>query len=194
MQIQEDSARRCKFLPSRAEPARPVARQQRRATPPKCEDVNRRRAFTNTLKKLRALSCQLDPDMELQGRIKSIASISNKMLVNGLGLHQVLDIIGLRVVTQHTRDCYWLVDRIHSQFVVLESEYDDYITIPKPNGYRSLHTIVVSPCGLPVEIQIRTHWMHNICERGSAAHSQYKKDHVAWMPLSRGSPVFGGVT
>ncbi len=62
-------------------------------------------------------------------------------------------------------------------------KYDDYIVAPKANGYRSLHTTVISPYGFPVEIQIRTHWMHEICERGSAAHLHYKNDRAVWIPL-----------
>jgi GTP pyrophosphokinase len=131
-------------------------------------------ALLRTLATLSSFSWRLDPRIQLYGRIKCVASISNKMSTYGLGVHQVLDIIGVRAVTQHTRDCYQLVDRIHSEFNVLASQYDDYIAAPKPNGYRSIHTTVITLCGFPVEIQIRTLWMHALCEKGPAAHSQYK--------------------
>jgi len=155
-----------------------AASLQRRAT-------DRKGALHRSLTSIAALSLSFDPGIQLYGRIKSIGSISEKMLHNGLGAHQVLDIIGIRAVTEHTQDCYRLIRRIHSEFPVLAIEYDDYIAAPKSNGYRSLHTTVVSPSGFPVEIQVRTHWMHETCERGSAAHSQYKNNRrVAWTPLS----------
>lgn len=105
------------------------------------------------------------------------------MFYAGASIHQVLDIIGIRVIFQTTRDCYRLVNRIHDAFEVLEQEYDDYIVTPKSNGYQSIHTTVVSSCGFPVEIQIRTQEMHRVAERGSASHRQYKKGRVLWMPV-----------
>jgi (p)ppGpp synthase/HD superfamily hydrolase len=146
--------------------------------------TERKRALLRSLRSIAALSRNFDPGFQLHGRIKSIVSISEKMAHNGLGAHQVLDIIGIRAITKHTQDCYRLVRRIHSEYSVLASEYDDYIAAPKANGYRSLHTTVISPCGFPVEIQVRTDTMHAICERGSAAHSQYKNDRrVVWTPV-----------
>jgi (p)ppGpp synthase/HD superfamily hydrolase len=102
---------------------------------------------------------------------------------NGLGVHQILDIIGIRAITQHTRDCYRLISRIHMEFQAMEHEYDDYIAAPKPNGYQSIHTTVITPFGFPVEIQIRTQWMHALSERGAASHRRYKKRRVLWMPV-----------
>jgi GTP pyrophosphokinase len=135
----------------------------------------------------------LDPDFGLYGRIKSLDSISNKMLDNNLDGSQILDIIGVRAITRHPRDCYRLIERIHSEFRVLASEYDDYIASPKPNGYRSIHTTIVSPCGFAVEIQVRTRAMHEICESGSAAHSVYKGNRVAWISLFPSYLHLGGV-
>jgi GTP pyrophosphokinase len=126
---------------------------------------------------------ELDPDFRLYGRIKSIVSIWNKMLNNGHDVGQVRDIIGLRAIIRHPRDCYRLIQRVHSEFQVVASGYDDYIAAPKLNGYRSIHTTVLSPCGFAVEIQVRTHAMHEICERGSAAHAAYKRPRIAWTSL-----------
>ena len=126
-------------------------------------------------KRIRALSLGLNIEIELSGRIKSPTSLSAKMLKNGLPSEEILDIIGIRAVTDTTRDCYRLVRCIHSTFPVILGEYDDYIAAPKPNGYRSLHTNVLSPGGLVVEIQVRTHAMHEHSERGFAAHSKYKR-------------------
>jgi len=164
------------------------------ATPLERRAADRKHALVRSLKCIAALSRNFDPGIQLYGRIKSIVSISAKMLHNGLGAHQVLDIIGIRAVTSHTEDCYRLVRRVHSELPVLAIEYNDYIVAPKSNGYRSLHTTVVSPCGFPVEIQVRTHAMHENCERGSAAHSLYKNNRrVVWSPLSDRALVSDGV-
>jgi (p)ppGpp synthase/HD superfamily hydrolase len=140
-----------------------------------------------------ALIWEFDPDFRLCGRIKSLESVSNKMLGNNLNANQILDIIGVRAITKDQSDCYRLIRRVHSEFQVLAGEYDDYIAVPKPNGYRSIHTTVVSPCGFSVEIQVRTHAMHEMCERGSAAHSVYKGNRVAWISLIPSSPRLGGL-
>ncbi len=150
--------------------------------------TDRKRVLLRMLDSMPALIRELDPDFRLYGRIKSLESISNKMLGNNLDASQLLDIIGVRAITKHPLDCYRLIERIHSEFQVLASEYDDYIASPKPNGYRSIHTTIVSPCGFSVEIQVRTRAMHEICERGSAAHSVYKRNRAAWMSLFPDSP------
>ena len=106
------------------------------------------------------------------------------MLRNSRGIFEILDIIGIRAVTEHVDDCYRLIRRIHSEFPVLASEFDDYIAAPKPNGYRSLHTTVLSPCGLPIEVQVRTHAMHADAESGGASHVGYKQRQA--MEASRG--------
>lgn len=151
----------------------------------------RKRALLRTLQRMPALVW--DPDFRLYGRIKSLESTSTKMLDRSLAVGQIFDLIGIRAITTHPSDCYRLIRRVHSEFEVLESEYDDYIAAPKANGYRSIHTTVVSPCGFPVEIQARTHAMHDICERGSAAHSVYKRSRVAWIALFASFARQGGV-
>ncbi len=145
--------------------------------------ADRKRALLCMLQSIPALIWEINPDFRLYGRIKSFESISKKMFDNRLDASQVLDIIGIRAITMHLHDCYRLIRRVHSKFQILASEYDDYIVTPKPNGYRSIHTTVISPCGFSVEIQVRTHAMHEICERGSAAHSVYKRNRVVWMSL-----------
>ena len=150
-------------------------------------------ALERMLKNMSELILEVDPYILLYGRIKSCDSIFSKMLNNDHDVGQVLDIIGVRAITNLPHDCYRLICRIHSKWQVLAGEYDDYIAEPKPNGYRSIHTTVVSPCGFPVEIQVRTHTMHEICERGSAAHAVYKLDRVAWTSLLRSSTRLVGV-
>jgi GTP pyrophosphokinase len=192
MQIQrncegKNCGREDEYFWSCAPPVRVLEDQRPVATFFAGEEADWRRALNHTLAEMPSLSWRFDPSIQLYGRIKSIASISDKMANNALDAHQILDIIGVRAITQRTRDCYQLVNRIHREFEVLEDEYDDYIAVPKPNGYRSIHTTVISPCGFPVEIQIRTHWMHELCKRGPAAHSLYKKNRIPWIPLSTGS-------
>ncbi|MBK8011625.1 MAG: hypothetical protein IPK13_09750 [Deltaproteobacteria bacterium] len=127
-----------------------------------------------SLKRVTVLSRDADFGVQLYGRVKSSHSASQKMLRNKLVAHEVLDIIGIRAITDHVHDCYRLIRRIHLEFPVLVGEFDDYIAAPKPNGYRALHTTVLSSCGLPVEIQVRTHPMHAHAESGGASHLHYK--------------------
>ena len=150
------------------------------------EDAERRRVLRSTLAALADLLFPykyVDPRVHLYGRVKSIAATTEKMARNSLAVHQVLDIIGVRAITRHTRDCYRLANRIKGEFEVVENEHDDYIAAPKPNGYRSIHITVTSLAGFPVEIQFRTPWMHMLSEFGSASHRQYKRDRALWIPL-----------
>jgi GTP pyrophosphokinase len=144
------------------------------------EAADRQHAFTHTYAELMFLARCVDPGVQLSGRIKSADSILGKMSASGAVVYQLMDIIGIRAIFQNTRDCYRLVKRIRGEFEVLEHEYDDYIAIPKPNGYQSVHVTVISSCGFPVEFQIRTQRMHRLAERGTASHMQYKKDRVPW--------------
>ena len=173
--------------------ARALARQQRVVDFLEGKGAHRRRVLLRILTRLGSLSWRLDPRIQLYGRLKTIASISDKMSANALGVHQVLDIIGVRVITQHTRDCYHLVELIHREFAALEAEYDDYISVPKPNGYRSIHTTVVGSAGFPVEVQVRTQWMDALAERGSAAHSRYKHNRAVGIPLPDYHFTSGGI-
>jgi (p)ppGpp synthase/HD superfamily hydrolase len=170
-----------------------LVRQQRVTEFLDSEDGNRRRLLLHTLAQLRSLSGRLDPRIQVHGRIKTIASISDKMYLNAFGVHQVLDIVGVRAITRHTRGCYQLVELVHREFEALDAEYDDYISVPKPNGYRSIHTTVLSPSGFPVEIQVRTRWMDALSERGPAAHSRYKQNCAARMRLSDGESISASV-
>jgi (p)ppGpp synthase/HD superfamily hydrolase len=128
-----------------------------------------------SLKMMTTISQDIDSGVDWYGRVKTNHAVSRKMLRGSLGIHEILDIIGIRAVTEHVHDCYRLIRRIPSAFPVLASEFDDYIAAPKPNGYRSLHTTVLSPCGLPVEIQVRTQAMHVHAKSGGASHLRNKQ-------------------
>ena len=111
----------------------------------------------------------------VSGRPKHIYSIWNKMRLKGLEFHQLYDLRALRVIAADERACYSALAIIHALWTPLPEEFDDYISRPKPNGYRSLHTVVADEQGRAFEVQIRTHEMHVFAEYGMAAHWRYKE-------------------
>ena len=114
-------------------------------------------------------------DAQVHGRPKHLYSIWKKMQGKGLALDQVFDARALRVVVADVPACYAALSKVHERFCSLPAEYDDYIARPKSNGYQSLHTVVLGDDGRPVEVQIRTHAMHEHAEHGVAAHWAYKE-------------------
>ncbi len=112
---------------------------------------------------------------EISGRPKHIYSIWNKMRVKSLDFTQLLDLRALRVIVDDVRDCYTALSLVHDMCVPVSEAFDDYISRPKPNGYRSLHTVVLDGDGRPFEVQIRTREMHQFAEYGMAAHWRYKE-------------------
>ena len=111
----------------------------------------------------------------VQGRPKHIYSIVKKMRGKSLDFSQVFDIRAMRVIVSNVADCYEALSWIHSRYVPIASEFDDYIAKPKVNGYQSLHTVVRDDQERPIEIQIRTQAMHEHAELGVAAHWAYKE-------------------
>ena len=112
---------------------------------------------------------------EVQGRPKHIYSIWKKMRGKGLAFDAVLDVRALRVIVADIATCYAVLGRVHERYRAVPGELDDYIANPKPNGYQSLHTVVVDADGRHVEIQIRTRAMHEHAEHGISAHWVYKE-------------------
>lgn len=110
---------------------------------------------------------------EIYGRPKHFYSIFKKM--QRLGSKELYDLLGVRIIVDTVRQCYEVMGIIHDIFRPIPGKFKDYIAIPKPNMYQSLHTAVVGPHGRPVEIQIRTKEMHEIAEYGIAAHWKYKE-------------------
>ena len=132
--------------------------------------------------RIAALRDQLAADLaahgivaQVQGRPKHLHSIWKKMQKKHLGFERVMDVLALRVIVGDVAACYAVLGRVHERYRVIAGELDDYIARPKPNGYRSLHTVVQSDDGHAVEIQIRTAEMHEHAEYGVSAHWVYKE-------------------
>jgi GTP pyrophosphokinase len=112
---------------------------------------------------------------EVSGRPKHIYSIWKKMNGKGVDFDALYDVRAFRVIVDDIKDCYTVLGIVHNAWAPIPSEFDDYISRPKPNGYKSLHTVVVVDDGRPLEVQIRTREMHQFAEYGVAAHWRYKE-------------------
>ncbi|HET7764991.1 MAG TPA: bifunctional (p)ppGpp synthetase/guanosine-3',5'-bis(diphosphate) 3'-pyrophosphohydrolase [Burkholderiales bacterium] len=112
---------------------------------------------------------------EVTGRPKHLYSIYNKMRAKSLDFSEIHDTSGLRVLVDEVKDCYAVLGVVHNLWAPIPREFDDYISRPKANLYRSLHTAVIGPEGKTLEVQIRTHEMHRDAEIGVAAHWRYKE-------------------
>jgi GTP pyrophosphokinase len=115
------------------------------------------------------------PVLQIDGRIKRLFSIHQKLRRQKIELEQVYDLVALRIVTDSVRDCYAALGIIHQTWSPVPGRIKDFIAMPRPNGYQSLHTSVISERGFPFEVQIRTVEMHRIAEEGIAAHWKYKE-------------------
>ena len=129
-------------------------------------------------------------EAEISGRPKHIASIVNKMRRKRLSFEQLYDIRAVRVLVKHEIDCYTVLGLVHNLWQPIPGEFDDYISQPKSNDYRSLHTAVIGPEERALEVQIRTFDMHRNAELGVAAHWRYKEggrqdaqyeEKIAWL-------------
>jgi len=140
----------------------------------------RRRATEGLIEELRGtISAKLAeaqvPIIQIDGRIKRLFSIHQKLKRQKIDLDQVYDFMALRIVVPSIKDCYAALGIIHQTWSPVPGRIKDFIAMPRPNGYQSLHTSVVSERGFPFEVQIRTAEMHRVAEEGIAAHWKYKE-------------------
>lgn len=137
--------------------------------------VEREAFIAGAIERLQTGLAKAGVEAEVSGRPKHIYSIWNKMRVKRLDFSQMYDLRALRIIVDDVRACYTALGMVHEMWTPISEEFDDYISRPKPNGYRSLHTVVSDDDGRPFEVQIRTREMHQFAEYGMAAHWRYKE-------------------
>jgi RelA/SpoT family (p)ppGpp synthetase len=137
---------------------------------------NRREVVDKILEAIKQRLAEAQLEASVTGREKHIYSIYKKMIEKKLSFTEVLDIYGFRVVVRDVPACYVALGALHSLYKPVPGKFKDYIAIPKLNGYQSLHTALIGPFGVPVEVQIRTRDMHRVAESGVASHWLYKDE------------------
>ena len=134
---------------------------------------------TSVKKRLEDILQEHDIDGQVQGRLKHICSIHNKIVKQKIAFDQIHDLIAFRIIVPTVRDCYAMLGVIHSFWKPVPGRFKDFIAMPKANMYQSLHTTVFGPSGQRMEVQMRTADMHSVAEEGIAAHWKYKEGKAA---------------
>ena len=145
----------------------------------------RRESVAQVIEKLQQVCVLHDIPADISGRPKHIYSIWKKMQRKHVDFSQIFDVRAVRILVNTVAQCYEVLGLVHGMWQPIPSEFDDYIARHKANGYSSLHTAVVGEDGKPLEIQIRTHEMHEHAERGVAAHWRYKENRGEDQELER---------
>ena len=141
----------------------------------KTKSKERQQFIEKICDELKAKLQELGIEGEVNGRQKHLYGIYKKMLKQGKNIEQIYDISAVRVIVNEVQECYTVLGAIHTMWMPLPGRFKDYIAMPKPNGYQSLHTTVITKFKETFEIQIRTYEMHRIAEYGIAAHWKYKE-------------------
>ncbi len=136
----------------------------------------REQDITNMVKELSSLLDEYNVEYEIKGRIKNIYSVHKKMREKYKEFSEIFDLLALRLIVNDEADCYHVLGIIHANWKPIPKRFKDYIAMPKPNMYQSLHTTVIGPNGKIFEVQIRTKEMDNVAEFGVAAHWAYKEN------------------
>ncbi|WP_404391725.1 bifunctional GTP diphosphokinase/guanosine-3',5'-bis pyrophosphate 3'-pyrophosphohydrolase [Pseudoalteromonas phenolica] len=136
---------------------------------------NRKEVISNIQNEIKSRLEEAGIQANVSGREKHLYSIYRKMLNKELMFNEVMDIYAFRIAVDNLDTCYRVLGVAHNLYKPIETRFKDYIAVPKTNGYQSLHTSLVGPHGIPVEIQIRTHDMDQMADKGVAAHWMYKK-------------------
>lgn len=131
--------------------------------------------IANLVDEVKKMIGDADITAKVSGRVKHLFSIYKKMVNQHKNLDQIYDIFAVRIIVNDVRDCYASLGIIHEKYTPIPGRFKDYIAMPKPNMYQSLHTTLIGPNGQPFEIQIRTFDMHRTAEYGIAAHWKYKE-------------------
>lgn len=152
----------------------PIAYEEIR-TSIKHKKDEREQYIMDIIEKLRSQLETMSIDGIVTGRAKHFYSIFRKMFTQNKTIDELYDLFAVRVIVDTVSDCYAVLGMVHELYTPVPMRVKDYIAMPKPNMYQSLHTTVIGPNGTPLEIQIRTHEMHKVAEEGIAAHWKYKE-------------------
>ena len=149
------------------------------------QQAERLKLLGSAMDRMKELMAEAGIEAELSGRPKHLYSTYKKMQRNNVGINEIYDLIAIRVIVETVNDCYAALGVVHAEWKPLPGRFKDYIAMPKPNMYRSLHTTLMNKNGIPFEVQIRTHEMHETAEYGVAAHWMYKEGRLVQTELDK---------